>query len=211
MLARSLAPDFLLRERETFLRLGAPAGKIYAAMRLREMMGMKLSTSNQLAPGTRSLLFVCFGNIMRSPMAATMMRRELAKRNLATAIQVDSSGLHATPGNLAHPWALAASREMNMPLSDHRAQLVTVEQVEQADAIFGMDFQNTAELLSRFPHAREKIFLLGSWLHQPGAAVEIPDPYFTDQDGTLRCYELIHQCIRSLADELQAGTTHAKA
>ena len=175
-------------------------------MRLREKMGMKLPTANAnvLTLPARSVVFVCYGNIMRSPMAAEMMRREISTRNLTPAIQVHSAGLHAKPGNPAHPWAIAASHEIGIPLTEHRATELTAELAVQVGAIFAMDFQNAAELLARFPQARDRIYLLGQWNREVGAPIEIADPYFTGAEGTKQCYRILQRCISNLVDELGA-------
>ena len=202
-LVRGLLPVTWLRQRAIYLRLGNPAGSIYAGLRLRERLGMKLRLSHTLSPHTRSVLCVCYGNIMRSPMAAEMMKREILARNIAPPIAVQSAGLHAQPANPAHPWALAAGQAMGIPLTEHRAQLMSDELAAQADAIFAMDFQNAAELLARFPQARDKIHMLGHWRREPGTSVEISDPYYTDVEGTKQCYEVIQRCVRNIVDELE--------
>ena len=89
-----------------------------------------------------------------------------------------------------------------MPLSQHCSKLLTAEMVAQADAIFGMDFQNKAELLARFPEARGKVFLLSAYAEGSQRYREIPDPYFGDQDEARRCYAILKTCIDNLGKSL---------
>lgn len=197
---RNLVPASLLRERETFLRLGPKAGPIYARLRLLDLVGVRSPNMRRVPSGARSFLFVCFGNLMRSPMAEVLFRKSVSDADLG-GIRIDSAGLHAVPGSEAHPWALIASREIGVPLISHRAQPVTADLVMQADVIFAMDFQNKAELLARFPEFESKIVMLGAYAEAPFRYREIPDPYFGDIDATRRCYGVLQGCIRNLTEE----------
>ena len=199
---RSVVPDSLLRERDTFLRLGPKAGPIYARLRLLDLVGVRSPNMRRAPSGARSFLFVCFGNLMRSPMAEALFRQAISDADLR-GIWCASAGLHAIAGNEAHPWALMASQEIGLPLGNHRAQPVTADLVTQADAIFAMDFQNKAELLARFPEFESKILMLSAYANGPFRYREIPDPYFGDIDATRRCYGVLQACIRNLTAELQ--------
>ena len=197
---RRRIPDFLLKERDTFLRLGPKAGAIYAWYRLLDCMGVRPQKRERIPPSTRSVLFVCFGNIMRSPMAEAMFRQSTAGTQiLVTAV---SAGLHAIPSREAHPRALVASSEFGISLVEHRAQLLTPEMVSQADAIFVMDFQNKAEVLALYPEARDKVVMLSEYADGAERYREIPDPYFGDLESTRRCYAILQTCIHNLAAEL---------
>jgi protein-tyrosine phosphatase len=198
---RRLAPSRLLKEREIYLRLGPRAGPAYARLRMLDVLG--LASSRPAVPKTsRSFLFVCFGNIMRSPMAEALLKRELSHLSPSQPLPIASAGLHATPGNTAHPWALVASTDFEISLENHRARLLTAEMVQKADAIFAMDFQNKAELLTLFPDSRHKIFMLSAYLNGPGQYGEIPDPYLGNLETTRNCYRMLESCVRNLAAEL---------
>jgi len=160
-------------------------------------------TAQPAVGSASSFLFVCYGNLMRSPMAEAMLKHVLAERGI-NGIVVRSAGVHAVPGREAHPWALAVSRELSLPLDQHRAQPVTAELVASSDAIFAMDFENLAELETLYPAAREKMFLLGAYEGQTRDP-EIPDPYFTGLDGTRRCYLVLRNCIHTLASDIAAS------
>jgi protein-tyrosine-phosphatase len=198
---RKLVPNLFLKERGIYLRLGPRAGAAYARLRILDML--RLKASQPMVPKTsRSFLFVCFGNIMRSPMAEALLQRELNHLPPEKAVRSTSAGLHAVPGNPAHPWALTASAEFGISLENHRARILTAEMVREADAIFAMDFQNKAELLTLYPDSRQKIFMLSAYLHGPGRNREIPDPYFGDVESTRNCYRILQTCVRNLAADL---------
>jgi protein-tyrosine phosphatase len=198
---RKVVPDSLLRERQIILRLGPKAGPIYARLRLLDSLGVRGQNTSTISPSARSFLFVCFGNIMRSPMAETMFRAAIADAGL-TDIRASSAGLHALPGNEAHPWAVAASEEIGLPLTHHRAQPITPELVSQADAIFAMDFQNKAELLAVYPDASDKILMLSAYAEGAQRYREISDPYNGDVDTTRHCYSILQTCVQNLTATL---------
>ena len=201
-LLRRFIPDSVLKERETFLRLGPKAGAIYAWYRLLDSVGVRPQKRERVPPSTKSILFVCFGNIMRSPMAEAIFRQCTAGTHIL--VSAVSAGLHAIPGGAAHPRAVAASSEIGLSLAEHRAQLLSPEMVSEADVIFVMDFQNKAEVLALYPEAREKVLMLSAYADGTDRCREIPDPYSGDLETTRRCYALLQTCIHHLSAELGA-------
>lgn len=197
---REVTPSILLRERAVILRLGARAGPIYARLRLLDSLGMYSHNQPGIRPDAKFFLFVCFGNIMRSPMAEALFRKSVREAHLS--VHACSAGTHAEAGNLPDPRALAASEELGASVAEHRAQPLTPALVEQADAIFVMDFQNKAELLARYPDHREKIHLLSAYGEGAQRNREIADPYSGDLETTRACYAFLQTCIRNLTAEL---------
>lgn len=195
---RRLVPDFLLRQRSIISNSGATAGWNYATLCFRDAIGMRASNRRLIPPSSRSLLFVCFGNIMRSPMAEALMRRELAETRLDQKIEVASAGLHATAGREAHPWALEAAGGLGISLVHHRAKPLTKEMVDRADCVFAMDFLNKAELVTKYPEAKNKICLLGAYADGERRYREIPDPYLGDLEATKSCYQELQTCVRNI-------------
>jgi protein-tyrosine phosphatase len=121
------------------------------------------------------VLFVCQGNIIRSPLAEQALRAEAQARGRP--IQVESAGLSARPGEGADPRAVESGEETGLSLAQHQARFLDAEQVEGAGAIFVMDRLNLGRILARFPESAERVFLLGGL--QPDGSVsltEIHDP-----------------------------------
>ena len=195
---RKFIPDFLLKQRSIVLRLGPTAGRIYAGLRFRDVIGARGGSQRLVPPPARSLTFVCFGNIMRSAMAEFLMREEVKKAGVENQIRITSAGLHASPGREAHPWAQEASSELGISLADHRAKPLTREMVEQADCVLAMDFQNKAELLTLYPEAEQKIYMLSAYADGPWKYREIPDPYLGDLEATRFCARQLQICVRNL-------------
>ncbi len=133
-------------------------------------------------------------------MCEALMKREVgAKLRYLT---VSSAGVHAVPGTAAHAWALAAARNFGLSLDDHRARLLTAEMVQEADAIFAMDYKNEVELISAHPAARRKIFMLGAYVGSEHRDLEIADPYYGTPEQTRNCYQVLERCIRELAADV---------
>lgn len=193
---------------EQYRRLGRTARPTYAKLRISDMTGGDQLAKRKVPPRARSFVTVCFGNIMRSPMSGEMLKSELAKAGIENA-SVCSAGLHASEGRAAHPWALAVSRELGIPLDQHRARSLTADMVKNADAVLAMDYENLAELLARFPQAKDKIFMLSAYADGPLRYREIPDPYFGDIAETRRCYAVLQTCVRNLVASLSHQSTPA--
>ncbi|HEX9428561.1 MAG TPA: glycosyltransferase [Candidatus Polarisedimenticolia bacterium] len=149
--------------------------------------------------GTRSILFVCQGNIIRSPMAAALMRRALA--GLAgEAPRIESAGLRAEPGRPADQRAIQAASWLGLDLTGHRARRVTPEEVNGADRIVAMDALIEAELLDRFPLAADRIVLLtGEDAGGRAREREVLDPYDGDEGDVRRCYLLLRSLVQRQA------------
>lgn len=197
---RKFIPRFLLQQRGIIRRLGPGAGRIYAGLRLKDVLGMRTENEATVPTVARSFVFVCFGNIMRSATAELLMRKAIHE-NAPEAIEkvrIVSAGLHANPGREAHPWMQEAAAELGISLASHRAKLLTREMVDAADAIFAMDFQNKAELLTLYPDAANKIYMLSAYAEGPWKNREIPDPYLGDLEVTRHCAKELQTCIRNL-------------
>ena len=197
---RKFVPAFLRQQRGIVLRLGPRAGRVYAALRILDLLGVR--TANQkLAPiKARSFVFVCFGNIMRSAMAEFLMRKAIDESapDEASQVRIVSAGLHAVAGCEAHPWAQQAAGDLGISLAQHRAKLLTWEMVRRADCVFAMDFQNKAELLTLYPEAQDKILMLSAYAEGAWKDREIPDPYLGDLEVTRHCGRQLQICIRNL-------------
>jgi protein-tyrosine-phosphatase len=177
---------------------------LYLKLRLSTVVGLE-NPKRFLPPKTaRSYLFVCFGNIIRSPMCEALMNRALGD-SFNRRVNVFSAGLNATPGTTAHPWAIAAAREFGISLENHRSRLLTAEMVEQADAIFVMDYQNLVQLLARYSQSNHKVFMLSAYGGEGYHPVEIRDPYYAGEEETRNCYKILNTCIANLVCSLYVG------
>jgi protein-tyrosine phosphatase len=121
------------------------------------------------------LLFVCQGNIIRSPLAEQALLREATVRGRS--VRVISAGLSARPGEAADPRALESGEQHGLRLDDHRSRLLERAHVTGAQAIFVMDWLNLGRMLALFPEATGRVFLLGGLRPDGGVSLtEIHDP-----------------------------------
>jgi protein-tyrosine phosphatase len=202
--ARKLASRKLQSYVGIYSRLEPQARSRYVEFRMKDAFGMTSRNGHSAGPtaqSARSVLFVCYGNLMRSPMAEAMLRHGLLELGVS-GVSVKSAGVHAVRGREAHTWAQAVSRELGMPLDAHRAQPTTPDLIASSDLIFAMDYENLAELETKYPEARGRISLLSCYADGPLRNREIPDPYFGDIETTRRCYAVLGECIEKLAQEL---------
>jgi protein-tyrosine phosphatase len=201
---KKLLPETALQEIVRYRGCKPSERRAYLKVRLLNSVGLANLKRSRPPVTARSLVFVCFGNIMRSPMCEALMKRALAALP-EERFTITSAGLNATPGRPAHDWAITAARELGISLDDHRARLLTAEMVDQADAIFVMDYQNVAQITSRYPQASKKVFLLGAYAGEDHGAVEIDDPYYTGEEGTRACYRILDTCVRNFVKSLSTG------
>jgi protein-tyrosine phosphatase len=154
------------------------------------------------------ILFVCMGNICRSPTAEGVMRRLLRDAGLEDAIEIDSAGTggwHA--GEPPDARATEAARLRGVRL-EGAARQVTAADFEDFDLIVAMDRANLRELLALAPdeEAAEKVRLLREF--DPASAdagdLDVPDPYYGGERGFERVLDLVEAACRGLLGELRA-------
>jgi RpiB/LacA/LacB family sugar-phosphate isomerase len=105
----------------------------------------------------KTILFVCTGNICRSPMAEGLFRHATTGR---MDCEVLSAGVGAMEGQPPSSHAVRALKELGIDISQQRSRMLTPELVERADFIFGMTHSHVDSITLLFPHAAEKTFLL---------------------------------------------------
>ena len=106
---------------------------------------------------TKLIVFVCTGNICRSPIAEYLMRYRLGDR---TQWCVASAGVFASDGAPASQGAVQALADLNIDASQHRSQMLTNELVEGATLLVVMTDNHKRQVLSYFPNAENKVFRL---------------------------------------------------
>lgn len=152
--------------------------------------------------GKTSVLFVCMGNICRSPTAEGVFRHRVVEAGLGDRIFIDSAGTHAYHvGNPPDRRASAAAERRGITLGDIRARRVSDEDFERFDYIIAMDFDNVQDLKDQAApehHSKVKLFLEFS----SGRECEVPDPYYGGASGFERVLDLVEEASRGLLETL---------
>lgn len=154
------------------------------------------------------VLFVCMGNICRSPSAQGVFRKMAAEAGLQTAVTVDSAGTHAYHvGEAPDPRALAAAKRRGVDLSDLRARQITAEDYEEFDLILAMDWENLALMQQQCPrHLKHKLHLLMRYAGEHDAAT-VPDPYYGGSDGFNTVLDYVEDACQGLVEVVRKRAT----
>lgn len=150
-----------------------------------------------------AVLFVCMGNICRSPTAEGVFRHYVLQAGLGDTVEVDSAGTHAY--HVKEPpdrRARAAAERRGISLDNISARRVRAEDFEQFDFILAMDRDNLALLIDQADaehHDKIKLFLEFSAAQES----EVPDPYYGGAAGFERVLDLIEDASRGLLETLQ--------
>jgi len=151
----------------------------------------------------KTILFVCTGNVCRSPMAEGIFRQATRGRG---DYRVLSAGLGAMEGQPPSPYAVQAVRELGIDISGQRSRMLTAELVHQADFIFGMTHSHIDTVMLLYPYAAEKTFLLREFDETLDLfEKDISDPIGGSYDVYLSCRDQIEQGIASLLRFLDQG------
>lgn len=150
---------------------------------------------------TRRLLFVCLGNICRSPAAESVMSHLVAKRGLA--IEIDSAGtigIHA--GNSPDPRMRAAGEARGYRFLT-KARQVTADDlcVGRFDLVLAMDRSNLAALERLSGGTLRHVFLFGEFLNKDNPP-EVPDPYYGGPSGFIEVLDMLESGCERILDAL---------
>jgi protein-tyrosine phosphatase len=146
------------------------------------------------------ILFVCLGNICRSPSAEGVMRRLVRERGLEAEIEIDSAGTGGWHvGSPPDARATEAARRRGTELAGSARRFDPQRDFERFDLILAMDAENRRDLLALAPddEARRKVRMF-----RPGD-LDVPDPYYGGDDGFEEVLDLVEDAAGELLDELR--------
>ena len=149
------------------------------------------------------VLFVCMGNICRSPMAEGLFRHAIKAADLETQVHIDSAGTHSYHiGSPPDARAQQASKKRGVDISDLRSRLVTDKDFAHYDYILVMDGANHNNLTGRAPaeHHYKIRRLLSFSRKYPN--LDVPDPYYGGTQGFEANLDMIQDAVRNLVREI---------
>lgn len=151
------------------------------------------------------VLFVCLGNICRSPLADGILAHKLQLAGLADQVEVDSCGTgdyHV--GSPPHVESIRVAEAHGVPLAHLRARQVAVADFDAFDLIVAMDRKNHRDLLTleATGQLHGKVSLFMSYV--PGAtSQDVPDPYFGGPEGFDAVYEMVDAGCETMLAEIR--------
>ncbi|MFA9372904.1 MAG: low molecular weight protein-tyrosine-phosphatase [Poseidonibacter sp.] len=144
---------------------------------------------------TKSIIFVCLGNICRSPIAQGVAQKYIDEKKLD--IIVDSAGTgdwHV--GEAPCPHSVKVAQMNNVDISNQKARQVTKEDFTKYDLVVALDDSNIANLKKL---GATNILKLGTFGYE---GTDVPDPYFFDGfEGFDKVFEMIDTCVKNLIDK----------
>ena len=148
-----------------------------------------------------NVLFVCIGNICRSPFAQGLFTKLICQEGYK-GFHAESAGLLALPGNSATFLAQKVAVEHGVDLTGHKAKRLSQELVDWAEMILVMEKAHKDELLADFPEATDKTFLMRRFARFGSRNRGIADPYGLQYDAYRFCYLDIEDAVSGLVDFL---------
>ena len=151
---------------------------------------------------TPRILFVCLGNICRSPLVESVARKRCAEAGVSVALASCGTGdWHV--GKAADPRMRAAARAAGFDLESHRARQLQAADFDRHDWLLAMDSDNLTELnrLAR-PGAAGQAALFLPWAGVTSVQ-DFPDPYYGEAEGFRQCVDLAERGVAGLIERLR--------
>ncbi|MFO0773262.1 MAG: hypothetical protein U0172_01180 [Nitrospiraceae bacterium] len=167
----------------------------------------RMTASSTLPTSVKSVLFLCKGNICRSPLADVYFQHKV--REARSPIVVKSAGIETTPGKPAHTFAKEVGQANGISLDRHQTTPLYHELVNQADLVFVMEVAQKRRVLRLYPDAKGKVFVLGQFCAR--GPLDIDDPYSGTIDDFRVCFDRIRDACDRVFGKLgePSGTSEA--
>lgn len=153
-----------------------------------------------------SILFICLGNICRSPLAEGVFRGLVREAGLEHAVEIDSAGTSDYhEGDRADPRTIEVARRRGIELTS-RSRPVTEADVEQFDYLVVMDASNLRDVRRLAGPIRPdaRIHRLREFDPEAAGDLDVPDPYYGGEDGFVLVQEIVERACAGLLAHLRA-------
>ena len=152
------------------------------------------------------VLFVCMGNICRSPTAHGVMQHKVENRALLNRIEIDSAGTHAYHvGEQSDPRSRATAARKGIDMEYIRARKISILDYDEYDYILAMDAENLDLIHYYAPNDHKaKVSLFLAYANQAGTVdeQEVPDPYYGGDAGFEHVFSLVDRGCDALIDHI---------
>ncbi len=159
------------------------------------------------------ILFVCLGNICRSPAAQGIMEKILEERGMTDAVEVDSAGISGYhSGDLPDTRMRVHAQRRGLDLT-HRSRRATSDDLRRFDLIVGMDDSNVDDLkeLADSVEDAAKVVQMSQFFRQHRRFYCVPDPYYGGAEGFENVLDLLEDACQCIADRLENGELRAES
>jgi protein-tyrosine phosphatase len=153
-----------------------------------------------------AVLFVCLGNICRSPLAEAVFGEIVREEGLEARFHVDSAGTSDYHrGDSPDPRTMSEAQRRGLTL-EHAARQIGIEDLERFDYVIAMDASNLGRLerLAKSLERTAELHLLRAFDEEANDDLEVPDPYFGGPDGFADVHDMIERACRGLLDHIRS-------
>jgi protein-tyrosine phosphatase len=151
-----------------------------------------------------SVIFVCLGNICRSPTAHGVFRQLVVDEGLQNEILIDSAGTAAWHvGKNADERSIRTAQDRGIDMLDLRARKVTLEDIQSFDYVLAMDESNYYDLIDLSLHEDKNKIKLFLDFSEEFTEKEVPDPYYGGPEGFNHVFDLVTSASNGLLEEIK--------
>jgi protein-tyrosine phosphatase len=150
---------------------------------------------------SKHVLFLCTGNICRSPLAEGILKHRLEQKRIGS-VTVSSAGTYGLSGSSAAEHGVEVAAQHGIDISDHIARHVTREMLDGADFVVCATMDHVVEAGAVLPDSGGKYSLLSDFGPPKGRGRDIADPYGMPIEYYVAAYERIDECVDGLLREL---------
>lgn len=149
------------------------------------------------------ILFVCDGNICRSPMAEALLRQSLADEGV-NSVEVTSGGLVASPFSVAHSQLRRVLGPSFRHVENRHSRPLTQELIDDSDLILGMENRHVSQILERFPSAKGRVHKITTYAGTDGEIKDFPESGYGDvYSWLLHCRSIMVPCVETISLRLR--------
>ncbi|PSU35569.1 ATP-grasp domain-containing protein [Photobacterium lutimaris] len=150
----------------------------------------------------RRMIFICYGNIMRSPFAEEVLKNLLLDQSQK--LVIESYGFHAPENRQSPKSARQAAQQLNYNLEQHRSRCLRQSDLHSSDIVFFFDELNKSTLISHY-NVSNAFFINDLIPMNKIMSYEVTDPYGLDVEGVRQCYEQIELSVKQLINYSKGG------
>jgi protein-tyrosine phosphatase len=146
------------------------------------------------------VVFVCTGNICRSPLAHALLQEKLERRGLSNLVSVESAGTDAYHVGEQADARMRRTARAHGTTIDHPARMVSEAELRESDLIVAMDEGHVRKLIRLIPEAKDRIVKMLAFdpTHEGSPPPDVPDPWYGELDGFENVYAMVERSCEEL-------------